>query len=531
MDPKDTTKVAFATEKVKAYVNLEQKYAEFTYKNFPGINNTFILNNYAGSFQKLRWDMLPKTLTFTGPPNAKKAELGSYLVSKKGSQDSLKYAAGSVFITLGDFVMNIGQIPYILIADSKVFPDSGKAIVRNNAEMDMLLNAKIKADTVNTYHDIEKVNIKINGRTDCIGAGTYTYLDRNKKPQQFYLDQLYVVEKKYLEGKTLIPDTNNFMVGPKIGFRGNTILHSYDKNLEYNGFFKAMHKQFMPKTDWFKSAAIISPDSVYINTAPPLTNLNRAALTNGFFVSNDSSHVYPALFSRKRNSSDQELLKCEGTFTYNEKFDEFRLGPYGKVFGNEKRGNFLAMSELKKIIYGEGKFNFGYNTEGFYVNSAGYATYNLADTSFGMKLSMIIQMILPDPALKLMVDSLVEQSSGASTDYFNKRVVNISIPEFVDDKTFKRLGENMEDELNTKNMEDLQKTFFFTDVTMVWRQNGRSFNSIGELGLRSIEKNLIERKITGSINISDVFATRKWLMVLFQISKRGYGCNWFRPIV
>lgn len=515
-NPNDTTQVGFTTGKVKAYVNLEEKYAEFTYKNFPGINNTFILNNYAGSFQKLRWDMKPKTLTFTGPPNAKKAELGSYLISKKGSQDSLKYAAGSVFMTLGDFVMNVGQIPYIVIADSKVFPDSGKAIVRNNAEMDMLLNAKIKADTVNVYHDIEKVGIKINGRTDCIGAGTYTYLDKNKKPQQFYLDQIYVVEKKFLEGKTLIPDTNNFMVGPKIGFRGNAILHSFDKNLEYSGFFKAMHKQFMPKTDWFKSAATISPDSVYINTAPPLTNLNRQTLTNGFFVSNDSSHVYPALFSRKRNTSDLELMKCEGTFTFNEQFDEFRIGPYGKVFGNEKRGNFLAMSELKKIIYGEGKFNFGFNTEGFFINSAGYATYNLADTSFGMKLSMLIQMIIPDPAMKLMVDSLVEQSSGASADYFNKRVVNISIPEFVDDRTFKRLGENMEDELSGKYMEDLQKTFFLTDVTMVWRQSSRSFNSIGELGLRSIEKRLVERKITGSINITKKRGGDEFVMYLQQ---------------
>jgi hypothetical protein len=515
-NPNDTTQVGFTTGKVKAYVNLEEKYAEFTYKNFPGINNTFILNNYAGSFQKLRWDMKPKTLTFTGPPNAKKAELGSYLISKKGSQDSLKYAAGSVFMTLGDFVMNVGQIPYIVIADSKVFPDSGKAIVRNNAEMDMLVNAKIKADTVNVYHDIEKVGIKINGRTDCIGAGTYTYLDKNKKPQQFYLDQIYVVEKKFLEGKTLIPDTNNFMVGPKIGFRGNAILHSFDKNLEYSGFFKAMHKQFMPKTDWFKSAATISPDSVYINTAPPLTNLNRQTLTNGFFVSNDSSHVYPALFSRKRNTSDLELMKCEGTFTFNEQFDEFRIGPYGKVFGNEKRGNFLAMSELKKIIYGEGKFNFGFNTEGFFINSAGYATYNLADTSFGMKLSMLIQMIIPDPAMKLMVDSLVEQSSGASADYFNKRVVNISIPEFVDDRTFKRLGENMEDELSGKYMEDLQKTFFLTDVTMVWRQSSRSFNSIGELGLRSIEKRLVERKITGSINITKKRGGDEFVMYLQQ---------------
>ncbi len=515
-NPNDTTQVGFTTGKVKAYVNLEEKYAEFTYKNFPGINNTFILNNYAGSFQKLRWDMKPKTLTFTGPPNAKKAELGSYLISKKGSQDSLKYAAGSVFMTLGDFVMNVGQIPYIVIADSKVFPDSGKAIVRNNAEMDMLVNAKIKADTVNVYHDIEKVGIKINGRTDCIGAGTYTYLDKNKKPQQFYLDQIYVVEKKFLEGKTLIPDTNNFMVGPKIGFRGNAILHSFDKNLEYSGFFKAMHKQFMPKTDWFKSAATISPDSVYINTAPPLTNLNRQTLTNGFFVSNDSSHVYPALFSRKRNTSDLELMKCEGTFTFNEQFDEFRIGPYGKVFGNEKRGNFLAMSELKKIIYGEGKFNFGFNTEGFFINSAGYATYNLADTTFGLKLSMLIQMIIPDPAMKLMVDSLVEQSSCASADYFNKRVVNISIPEFVDDRTFKRLGENMEDELSGKYMEDLQKTFFLTDVTMVWRQSSRSFNSIGELGLRSIEKRLVERKITGSINITKKRGGDEFVMYLQQ---------------
>jgi hypothetical protein len=502
MDPKDTTMVAFATGKVKAYVNLEQKYAEFTYKNFPGINNTFILNNYSGSFEKLKWDMIPKTLEFTGPTNAQSASAGSYLLSKKPMQDSLKFAAGSAFLTLGDYVMKVGKIPYIIIADSKVFPDSGKATLRQNAEMDMLLNAKIKSDTINQFHEIEKVNIKINGRTDCIGAGTYTYFDRNKKPQKFYLDQIYVADKKYLEGKTLIPDSINFMVGPKIGFRGNTILHSYNKNLEYNGFFKGIHEQFLPKTDWFKASATINPDSVYINLTPPLTNLNRAVLTNGFFVSTDSSHVYPALFSRKRNTSDQELLKCEGTFTYIEKFDEFRLGTYDKVFADGKRGNFIAMSEKKKIIYGEGKFNFGFNTQGFSLNGAGYGTFNLADTTFGMKLSMIVDMILPNAAVKMMVDSLIEQSLAASSDYFDKRVIKISIPELVDEKIYKRLSENMEDELSSKNMEDLQKTFFFTDVTLGWNSPTRSFGSIGDIGLRSIDKNLIERKIKGKIEIT-----------------------------
>jgi hypothetical protein len=501
-NPKDTSQIAFATAKVKAYVNLEQKYAEFTYKNFPGINNTFILNNYVGSFEKLRWEISDKTLEFNGPVNANKFQAASYLLSNKKTQDSLQYGAGSAMLSLGDYVMTVKKVPFIHIADSKVFPDSGKLVIRENAEMDLLLNAKIKADTVNQYHELDKVTIKINGRTDIIGAGNYTYLDRNKKTQTFYFDKIYVADKKFIEGKTMIPDSNNFMVGPKIGFRGNAILHSFDKNLEYNGFFKAMHNQFLPKTDWFKSAATINPDSVYITTTAPLTNLNRQTLNNGFFVSNDSSHVYPALFSRKRNLADQELLKCEGTLTYNEKFDEIRFGPYGKVFGGDKRGNFMAMSENKKIIYGEGKFNFGYATSGFSLNSAGYCTYNLADTTFVMRLSILLQALLPEIAQKLMVDSLTEQSNTASIDFFDKRVVKISIPELVDDKTFKRLGDNMADELSGKYMEDLQKTFFFTDVTLVWNQTKRAFTSLGELGLRSIEKAQIERKINGKIEIT-----------------------------
>ncbi len=501
MHPKDTTKVAFETGKVKAHVHLAKKFGEFTYKNFPSVNNTFILNNYAGSFEKLRWEIEPRTLEFKGPVNPKEIDAASYLISKRPSQDSLKYGAGSVLMTLDDYVMRIGKIPFINIADSKVFPDSGNAIVRENAEMDLLINAKIKADTLNQFHDIERVSIKINGRTNCTGAGTYTYLDAKKKPQQFYLDEIYVVEKKFLEGKTLIPDSINFLVGPKIGFRGKAILHSYDKNLEYNGFFKGIHEQFTPKTDWFKAAATINPDSVHIGVPATLTNLNKQALTNGFYVSNDSTHVYAALFSRKRNTSDLELMKCEGTFTYFEKMDEFRVGPYGKVFGNERRGNFMAMSESKKLIYGEGKFNLGFNTKGFSVTSAGYCTYGITDTSYGMKLTMLLDLLMPPQALKMMTDSIIEQTAGAGIDYYDKRVVNISIPELVEEKVFKRLVEDASEELNSKNMVDLEKTFFFTDVPLAWNQSTRTFNNVGDLGLRSIEKTLIERKIKANLQI------------------------------
>jgi hypothetical protein len=60
----------------------------------------------------------------------------------------------------------------------------------------------------------------------------------------------------------------------------------------------------------------------------------------------------------------------------------------------------------------------------------------------------------------------------------------------------------MEDELSGKYMEELQQSFFFTDVTLVWNQSKRAFTSQGDLGLRSMNKSLIERKINGKIEIT-----------------------------
>lgn len=494
-NPIDTTQIAFVTTPVKAYVNLDLKFAEFTYRNFPAINNTFYLNQYKGSFEKLHWEMIPKTLTFTGPINANSIRNGSYLISTRASQDSLIFSCATNFMTLEDYTMTCRGIPHILIADSKVVPDSGKAVIREQAEMDMLLNAKITADTITQYHKIDKVTIKINGKLDCRGAGNYSYFDKNKKEQKFYLDQIYVAERRYLEGKTLIPDSINFMVGPKIGFRGNAILKSFNKNLEYNGFFKAIHQMPLPRTDWFRAASVINPDSIYIPLTPPITNLNRQTLSTGFFVSNDSTHVYSSFFSRKRNTTDQELLKCEGTFTYFEQLDEFRIGSLGKIYGLEKRGNFFAMSEQKQIAYGDGKFNFGMETQGFSLKAGGYASLNLADTTFAMKLSMVIDMLLPQQAIKLMSDSLVEQTAGDASNYFDNRVLKYSIPNLVEEKTFKKLDDNLEDELSGKNLEELHKTFFITDLPLTWETSKRAFVNNGEIGLKSIDKFPIERRI------------------------------------
>ncbi|MFN4083007.1 MAG: hypothetical protein ACK4K9_05190 [Bacteroidia bacterium] len=499
--PRDTTQIAFETGKVKAYVNLDTKIADFTYNNYPAINNTFILNNYVGQFKQLRWNMIPRTLEFKGPSEKQQPGAASYLLSTRPSQDSLKFNTTNVMLALGDYVMKCEGIPFITIADSRVMPDSGKAVIRENAEMDMLFNAKIQSDTINKYHRLDKVTIKINGRTDCRGAGNYYYLDKNKKEQVFYMEEIYVANKKHLEGKSLIPDSINFHVGPKLGFRGNTFFKSPDKNLEYNGFFKAEHEMPYPRTDWFRAASPINPDSIFILVGQPLTNLARQALHNGFFISNDSTHVYPAFFSRKRNTSDPELIKAEGVLTFNDKFEEFQLGSTEKIYNISKKGNFMAFNIPKKTVYAEGKFNLGFNTEGFKINSAGYASFSLADTTFGMRQLMTIDMLLPDAALKIMYDSINENSAKASNQFYDNKVLRIGMHELVDEKTEKKLSETIGDELSGKNIEQLQKSFLITDVVLAWSQPTRSLISVGEIGIRSMDKFLVERKVRAKIEI------------------------------
>jgi glucan-binding YG repeat protein len=115
---------------------------------------------------------------------------------------------------------------------------------------------------------------------------------------------------------------------------------------------------------------------------------------------------------------------------------------------------------------------------------------------------MSIDMILPNQAIKMMYDSLNEQSASATSNFFDEKVLKYSIPNMVEDKTFKRLGDNMEEELAGKNLEELQKTFFITDLQFNWDQSRRAFtNNTGDFGLRSIDKYLVERRINGKVEI------------------------------
>lgn len=497
VDLKDTTKFAFRSGSVNARVDLENRLGLFKY-NQKGLNTFFSYNQYAGYFDEFMWRMDPKTIDFKSEETDGK---NTYLVSTHPLQDSLQFNTSVTTLTIRDFTMYAKKIPFIAVGDAQIFPDSNKAVIRGDADMDWLVRARIEADTVQRYHKIDSVSVKVLGKFNVKGTGSYEYVDRNKNKQKFFLNEIYVDKAHRLIGKSDIPDSINFYVGTKIRFQGKAVLTSVIKNLEYDGYFLPQHNLPLPRTDWFRNAAVVNPDSVYINVKSPSKNMIQQTLSNGFNISNDSAHVYSLFFSRKRNQSDPELLKVEGTLFYDEKNGEFKMGDFNKLFNGAHKGNLMVVNESKGTVYGEGRIKLGFETTKFQVSAAGQANYELADTSFHMNLVMLLNFPFPGPALRIMHDTLTEQSLSAEAPRFDGKLLAGALAELVQDKNIDKVVEEIRDDKTIRMVNELQQTIFISELTMRWNPQTRSLQSEGDIGINSFDKNRLERRVKGKVEI------------------------------
>ena len=70
-----------------------------------------------------------------------------------------------------DYTLKISEIPYIDIADSRLFLKDGKATVRANADMDHLDSTRLLAGRDNKFHEIYKLRVKVYGKNKIRGRG------------------------------------------------------------------------------------------------------------------------------------------------------------------------------------------------------------------------------------------------------------------------------------------------------------------------------------------------------------------------
>ncbi len=185
----DTTKVALYSANVKGTVDLDKGFGDFK-SNLPMMLSELPLNQYATTLNDFKWNMKEKTILLK--TNKPVGNDSAYFVSRHPDQDSLRFASNNALFDLNTNLLTANKIPFIRVADSKVFPDSGKVTIEEKALMRTLLKAKIQADTATKYHNLFDCELNILSRKKLDGNGNYEYVDKQKRKQKIFFNHLYV---------------------------------------------------------------------------------------------------------------------------------------------------------------------------------------------------------------------------------------------------------------------------------------------------------------------------------------------------
>ena len=173
-------------------------------------------------------------------------------------RDSLHFLSTHATYLVGEDVLQCKGVKEIAVADSRVFPDSGRVTIRRDANMDELQNARLIANATTQYHLIERAILKINGRYAFQGAGEYQYIGEDKSIQTLILDEISVNESIETYGMGSVA-RDAFMLDSNFQFAGDFALLAGEEFLTFRGGAQMTknRKQFQPT--WVRFEAPINP--------------------------------------------------------------------------------------------------------------------------------------------------------------------------------------------------------------------------------------------------------------------------------
>ncbi|HPD65102.1 MAG TPA: hypothetical protein P5050_05895 [Bacteroidia bacterium] len=489
----------------------------------------FPLNRYLTSMKKFVWYSLEDRVELN--KGDFQADKDCYFMSTHKDQDSLQFQSTYAVYDLKKYYINAEKIPYIPVADARIFPFEGKAVIERDALMQSLKNAKVKADTINFYHELYDCLINVFGKYKYTGYGKYDYIDKYKTRQVLNFYQIRVDESRRTYARSKITDSMNFKLSPQFKFTGYADLNGNIRELDFDGFVFPDHKRPEFRTGWFSYHNRINPDSVYFALSYPKGKEGRELYT-GIYLGTDSPYVYNLFLGYKKAFADQEIFTVtEGILYYDEKKASFVFADKDKIYYEELRGALFSLKPANGDAYGEGKFDFGEDIKAIDIATAGTFNYFAENGKFIFDIVMTIQFPFDEKAMNQMIDVVV-QSSYFRKDTRNKRdAVQKGIAELVpDEKEMRTILAEIENFGQIPITKNLTKTFVLSDLKITFEPEERVFQSDDNmLGLISIRKATINKYIGGAMQLSKKRSGTSFTLYLesdkenFYFFKYNYG--------
>jgi hypothetical protein len=499
--------------------------------NFDTIQTVLPFNLYATDMNRFEWDMSERTIDLF-PPDGE--SVSTFYSNHKG-QDSLKFNASSATYYLDSFEVTAHGVPYIAVADVHVIPFDSNVTVREGADMKPLEHATINVDSLNKNHIIKDVFVHITGKNRMYGNGKYEYVNRSGEKQIFDFHDIAVnalVDTVYTYAKGTIYDTMHFLLDPKIQFRGNVMLHSKKKWLNFKGVSKLLlNDSTTVKTSWFKIDDPIDPKHVEVSASNKV-NINDDSLYTGIMKQMDSTNLYTTLIGRKNYYMDKTIFNASGKLKFDEKTGEYLVGDSTRLNNSSALGNILKYNDKTGDVNADGKTDFDLDYGLAKITGMGHIEKKKLDSLYRMKFMIALELYIPDEVLSVVFDDLLDISfSGDAVDMFSQQFRGNLLNYLGDEEAF----DNLFIELNKNGELAFPKdftppTFLFNDVNLIWDEYSNSFIGYGPVGLVSFngkfvgntfEKSFFEMGYRGSQDYFNIYLENddEWYFLNYQNKK------------
>ncbi len=498
---------AITADNVRSDINFDKNTGEFfsnenyTQVNFPEVRYVSSLDYFKWDFRNEKIEMGLNRAPLKNTGAGEDTLIGPRYISLKPSQDSLNFIAPLGVYDYRNSLLNARNVPFIRVADARIYPDKGNVIIRKNAEMETLSNAGIVADNLHEYYSLYDASVTINSSKDYTASAYYDYMDISGKSQKLFFNHLSVDSTLQTTGRAELSILDSFRLSPFFEYQGKVLLASREPNLFFDGAARLTHDCGLGKS-WLKFKASINPDSVMIPVPEAPLDINLNPTYFGTFITRDSTHIYSAFSSSRQEFFDALITSAYGYLRYDRFARRYEVGPLEKLANKANPGNYMALDISSCMAYSEGDINYQVNYGQLNIKAVGDAFDNTSADTFSTKALMTMDFFFSEEALSEFgrdLDSLTTLSPYDLTDPFYKK----SLKELVGADAAERMDADIGLYGEYRNIpEAFKRNLILSGVRLKWNQFTRTFRYHGDVAIIRVGDKLINKKAEAYIELT-----------------------------
>jgi len=499
----------FLTNDVNIFVDLDQRMGEFR-ANGDATRIEFPYNLYETHLDQINWDMDKQQVSLSQgkilPENDVDIGIdslrtnGPTYLSTHPQQDSLNFVVSDAIYNYGTRMLHASGVPFIKVADAYVFPHEKKLDIGYRATMSLLNNAKVLANQITRRYLIYNASIAVNGASDYSGSGYYDYLDAFGNAYELYFEKVWVDTSILTLATADVAEDASFMLSPYFDFQGEVNLSADAPFLAFDGGTRLVHTCNIGKS-WLRFNAIIDPADIRIPIPEQMQNTAMNKIFSGTMITRDSTHIYSAFLSARKDYFDANITTASGELIYDPAREDYIISSPEKLVDQSWPGSYLRLETERCWIYGEGPINLNLDYGSVKMVSTGNASHRIPEEDFDAHLVLGLDFFFSPEALRVM---------GAAIDslpYLDP--VNLTSPHYqlaMKDLLGRDIANDLERQLGlTGAYEEIppqwKHTIFFNDLSLKWNQDTRSFRYKGLVGIGNIGDIQVNKKVEAYIEL------------------------------